>query len=238
MERIIDLEIKFEFGGMKDSIHPAVYQDDRHMVLIDCGFIGFMPTVERAMEEKGLDCSKLTHIIITHQDHDHMGALADFKEKYPQIKIAAGKLEAPYVSGKIKSLRLQQAERLQKNLPPESQQQGIEFCNLLKRVKPVAVDLTLEDGEILEWCGNFIVIETPGHTPGHISLYSDKHRILIAGDAVVLEDGKPAIANPQYTLDMEKAEESMKKIFRYNAHRIICYHGGSVLKQAIERGIS
>lgn len=233
MGRIIDLDIKFQFGSTEDSIHPAVYVDDRNMVLIDCGFIGFLPLVERAMEENGLDCSKLTHIIITHQDHDHMGALIDFKEKYPQLKVVASKAEEPYVSGKIKSLRLEQAEKLQKTLPPDRQQQGIEFCNLLKRVKPVAVDLTVQEGDVLEWCGSFTVVETPGHTPGHISLYSKKDSILIAGDAAVLEDGKPAIANPQYALDRKAAKESMKRILQYDADQIIFYHGGTLSKDTV-----
>jgi len=47
--------------------------------LIDCGYIGYLPAVEQAMLEKGLDCSKLTHVLIIHQDHDHMGAPYDLK---------------------------------------------------------------------------------------------------------------------------------------------------------------
>ena len=35
--------------------------------------------------------------------------------------------------------------------------------------------------------------------PGHISIYVNESRTLIAGDALVIEDKKLAIANPQYT---------------------------------------
>jgi glyoxylase-like metal-dependent hydrolase (beta-lactamase superfamily II) len=46
------------------------------MVLVDCGYTDFLPKLEQAANEKGVDFSALTRIIITHHDHDHMGSLA------------------------------------------------------------------------------------------------------------------------------------------------------------------
>lgn len=46
---------------------------------------------------------------------------------------------------------------------------------------------------------------TPGHTPGHISLYFLQSKTLVAGDAVVIENGVLDIANPQFALDLEAA---------------------------------
>lgn len=43
---------------------------------------------------------------------------------------------------------------------------------------------------------------------------------------MTLENGKPAIANPQFTLDREAAIGSMNKLLGLGAERIICYHGG------------
>jgi hypothetical protein len=51
---------------------------------------------------------------------------------------------------------------------------------------------------------------------------------LITGDAAALENGKPVVANPQYALDLKKAEESLAKIMNYGANEIICYHGGAL----------
>ena len=42
-----------------------------------------------------------------------MGAAAELKEAYPAIKISASDIEAPYISGELKNLRLQQGEALQ-----------------------------------------------------------------------------------------------------------------------------
>lgn len=43
------------------------------------------------------------------------------------------------------------------------------------------VDRPLREGDTV---GDFVVLETPGHTAGHISLWREADRVLIAGDAI------------------------------------------------------
>ena len=185
-----------------------------------------MADIETAMKQEGLDCNDLTKILITHHDHDHMGALADFKQKYPNIRIVASEIEAPYISGEKKSLRLEQAEALLTDAEGEQKVFGEAFCKILKSVKPTGVDITVHGGEFFDWCGGCEILDTFGHTPGHISLYLQSKSTVIAGDAAVLENGRLVIANPQFTLDMEKAAETVDRLLSYDARTIICYHGG------------
>ncbi|MEM5770387.1 MAG: MBL fold metallo-hydrolase, partial [Bacillota bacterium] len=117
-------------------------------------------------------------------------------------------------------------EELQKTLPPEQQDFGKAFCNMLRQVEPVHVDYLLHDGEHLDWCGGCRVIATPGHTPGHISLFMENDSIVITGDAIALEGETPVIANPQFTLDLEQAAKSMEKLLSMKARYYYCYHGG------------
>lgn len=229
MNEIIVLNIKSEFQGIKEEIHPVVLKDDQNMVLIDCAYTGFLPAIEQAMEKENLDCRDLTHVLVSHQDHDHMGALYDLKQRYPQVQIVASKTESPYISGKIKSLRLEQAEAMQAQLPEEQKQFGLAFCQVLKNVKPVVVDLEVSDGDFFDWCGGCTIVGTPGHTPGHISLFIDQQKVMITGDAAALESGELVIANPQFTLDIKEAEKSLDKIIASGAKRIICYHGGTLI---------
>ncbi len=44
--------------------------------------------------------------------------------------------------------------------------------------------MRLADGQRLDLAGGVRVIFTPGHTPGHIALYLERSRTLIAGDAL------------------------------------------------------
>lgn len=226
MNQIIVLDIKFKFSEVEEVIHPVVLKDNQNMILIDCGYTGFLPAIKQAMAENSLNCSELTHVLITHQDHDHMGAAFTLKQEYPQVQIIASKEEAPYISGKLKSLRLEQAEALQMYLPEEHKQFGLQFINVLQQVQPVSVDLVVDDGDTFDWCGGCTILGTPGHTPGHISIYLNESNIMITGDAAALENNNLVIANPQYTLDIKKAEASLQKIMSYNAEEIICYHGG------------
>lgn len=152
------------------------------------------------------------------------------KQKYPKIQVVASEKESPYISGIAKSLRLEQAEAMQAILPEEQKQFGVDFCNMLRKVCPVPVDLAVRGGEVLDWCGGCTIISTPGHTPGHISLYINKKKVLITGDAAVLENGELVIANPQFTLDIKEAEKSFHKIINYAAKEFICYHGGKLLR--------
>ena len=226
MHKLIILEIEMSYGETRDQIHPVILKDDTYCVLVDCSYVGSLVALEEALRQNDISPEEITHIIITHQDHDHVGAAATYRRKYPKVQILASVNEAPYIEGTLKSLRLEQAEQLQKVLPEAMQEFGKAFCNLLRSVEPVPIDQLLSDREQLPFCGGCEVLLTPGHTPGHISLFLPELDTIIAGDAIALEDGRPVIANPQFTLEMENATISMERLLEHPAKQIICYHGG------------
>lgn len=226
MKQLKLLNIEMLYEEIWEELHPVVLKDDTDCVLVDCGYVGSLAKLEEALWQKDVLPEEITYIILTHQDHDHIGAAAAFKRKYPGVKLLASTEEAPYITGLRKSLRLEQAEQLQKVLPEELQEFGRAFCKLLQSVEPVPIDQFLSDGEWLPFCGGCEVLLTAGHTPGHISLYLPEFATIIAGDAIALENGKPVIANPQFTLDMEKATASMQQLLAHPAKQIVCYHGG------------
>lgn len=226
MDQIIALKVPFRFGNVEDIIYPAVLLDDREMVLVDCGYTGFLPQMEKAFGEQGLNCGNLAKIVVTHHDHDHMGALADFKEKYPQIQVLAGCGEVPYIEKLKKALRLEQAERMQAGLPDDQKEFGKAFCEVLKRVKPAFVDSAVHGGDSFGWCGGCEIIDTPGHTPGHISLYLKQWKTVITGDAATVQNGRLVVANPEYADNLGQAQKSLEKLLALDADTYLCYHGG------------
>ena len=225
-DSIIQLTIAMGFGSNEAVVHPTLLRDAHNIILVDCGFIGSLPLLERELRRHGLEANELTGLVLTHHDHDHMGAAAALKRLNPQMNIYTSSAEEPYVSAREKPLRLCQAEEMQQALPPAQQEFGRFFCDMLRRVEPVSVDCVLEDGQRLDWCGGCRVIATPGHTPGHLSLLVENESAIIVGDALALEDGVPVIANPQFTLDMEQARKSMDKLLSYHAAAYYCCHGG------------
>lgn len=226
LNKLIPLEIKFNFDDVENTIFPVILSDEKEMVLIDCGYPGFLPLIQIEAQKKGIDINKLTKIIITHHDFDHMGALAEFKRTYPRVEVFSSLEDEKYVSGKEKSLRLQQAEAIYNKLPEEQKEAAKSFHKLLESIECVKVDACLGDKDSFPWCGGIEIITTPGHMPGHVSIYIKDSKTLISGDALVVENGELAVANPQYTLDIVEAKKSIRKLLNYEIERIICYHGG------------
>lgn len=226
MERIHLLDIEFEYNGQQQTITPVLLQDEQHTILVDCGYPDFMPLLEAAVSRHGISLDTITAVVATHHDMDHIGSLAALKRAYPHIEIIAHELEAPYIDGKAKSLRLEQAESLLHDMPEAAKPQAEQFIRFLQTIKTVSVDRVMRGEERLPGCSGFIVVDTPGHTPGHFSLYHPDSRTLIAADAVVIEDGKLNIANPQFALDLDEAVRSVQRLLQYDIEALICYHGG------------
>lgn len=230
------LEVRFSVGGREDVLYPVVLRHASEVVLVDCGYAGFMPLLQAAMAKHRLSLQDLTGVILTHHDMDHMGCGAELKAAYPALRFYSSAAEKPYLEGTKKSLRLQQAEDLFPCLPDEQKPGALQFQQLLKSVRPVAVNGEIAPGEAIPFLPGVQVIATPGHMPGHISLYVPEQKTLIAADALVYEHDALDIANPQYTLDLPAAIASIEKLQHLDIETIVCYHGG-VVREGVPEGL-
>lgn len=224
--QLIVLEIPFHFEGTANKLYPVILQHKEEMILVDGGYAGFLPRLEEAALQKGLSLEQLTGSIITHHDIDHMGIHYELLQKYPLVKIYAFHKEVPYINGTQKSLRLQQAEAMLPSLPPEYQQGAMDFIELLKTMQPVPVDAVWQAGDEPALLPGIQILHTPGHMPGHISLYHLPSQTLITADAMVIEEGSLNIANPHFTMDMPAAIASIHHLSALPIQKLICYHGG------------
>lgn len=191
------LDLTYVNDGWEQHLHPAVLFGGEDVVLIDCGYPGSLALLE-----------------------------AELKARYPGIQVMASREEAPYISGALKNLRLQQAERMQERLPAEQKAFGIQFCERLRKAPSVPLDGLVSGGDTFDWGGGCEIVATPGHTPGHISVRALDGAFVVTGDAAVTEGQKLAVANPEYCLDMERAQASLEKLARYHSRCYSCYHGG------------
>ncbi|PHA19362.1 MBL fold metallo-hydrolase [Bacillus wiedmannii] len=225
--KIIELPIEFEFNGAKQYIYPSLIIINNELTLVDTGYLNFLPLIEDAILKQGYEMKNLKNIIITHYDDDHIGSLYDFKVKYPYINIMASEIESNYINGEIKSERLVQAEDMLERMPIEEKEFGEWFIQHLKKIRHISVDEKVYDGQMIlnDECQ---IVATPGHTSGHISLYFPNLNCVITGDAAVQDNCELEIANPDFCLDIEKAEESLKRIKNLKAASYYCYHGGKL----------
>ncbi|QQE81156.1 MBL fold metallo-hydrolase [Alicyclobacillus sp. SO9] len=187
-------------------IHPTLLWDNDEAVLVDTGFPGMLSDIKTEMDQAGVPFDRLRKIILTHQDYDHIGGLPDIINALDHtVEVCAHKDDAPYIEGE----RLLIKHDPSRGTPPQAK-----------------VNTLLQDGELLSLLGGLQVIFSPGHTPGHISLYHPESKTLITGDAIVSEEGKLLGPNEKFTPDMSLAWKSIAKFTAFNVETALCYHGG------------
>jgi glyoxylase-like metal-dependent hydrolase (beta-lactamase superfamily II) len=76
------------------------------------------------------------------------------------------------------------------------------------------------------------VIETPGHTPGHISVLDPVSGVLVTGDALTGSDGGVAGPNPGFSEDIDLANASVGKLAGFGYETALFGHGEPVLTGA------
>jgi len=201
--------------------------DEKNLVLIDTGLPNQTELIAEAITQAGFDVKNLTHIIITHQDVDHIGCINELKQLAPKVKVLAHKDEVPYISGSQTPVKL--AARLARfdSLTAEEQEQVKSSQKTFAKIH-APVDEELEDKQVLPICGGIEVVHTPGHTPGHICLFLQKERLMVLGDSANVDAEKGEIIDfyPIYILDMPLAQKSIEKIKTYPIKAALSYHTG------------
>ncbi len=72
------------------------------------------------------------------------------------------------------------------------------------------------------------VVETPGHTPGSISVYDRAGGLMVVGDALNVDGEDVTGPNAQFTADMEEAWASVAKLAGFDFEALGVGHGGAL----------
>jgi glyoxylase-like metal-dependent hydrolase (beta-lactamase superfamily II) len=69
------------------------------------------------------------------------------------------------------------------------------------------------------------IVATPGHTPGHIAVLDEALGVLVVGDALTTNDGRPTSYPIGTTEDMEEAQRSVAKLAALDFETLFVGHG-------------
>lgn len=190
----------------------------RRPVLVDTGFGADAPALMAWLGQRGLHARDLVLVVNTHWHSDHAGGNHAFESGYG-TPIAAQAEEAALVNARDPDAC--RAEWLQ------------------QPVEPYQVARPLRGGDTVSTGGTaWLVVGTPGHTAGHLSLYSAEHGILILGDA--LHDADVGWLNPyrEGPDSLDRAQETVERLAALPARIGLSGHGPPImdLPAALDRG--
>jgi glyoxylase-like metal-dependent hydrolase (beta-lactamase superfamily II) len=224
------LELSNEIMGRKNVIHPTLIWDKDTTILVDAGYPNQLSQLRDTIERTGLPFLKLNKLIITHHDMDHIGGADVLASALPEsLEIIAHTKERKYIQSEICPTKITQLKSQVKVMSPEMK---IMYENLKTGYKnhKIIVNKVVKSGEELPYCGGIKIIYSPGHTPGHISLYIEQSKVLIAGDALFAENGVLTSPPKFFNYNNDLALKSINKFDQYDIRTIICYHGGVYFK--------
>ncbi len=136
----------------------------RRPVLVDTGFGADAPAMLAWLAGQGLHGRDLALIFNTHSHCDHAGGNHLFESSFG-TPIAAQVDEAALVNARDSD--------------------ACRAAWLRQPIEPYQVKRMLQGGDTIgTGAGAWMVVGTPGHTAGHLSLYSAEHGILVLGDAL------------------------------------------------------
>ena len=195
------------------------------LTMIDTGLPYSEKRILRYMASKGWSARDIRRILITHADLDHYGCLAVLRKESGAC-IHASRIEAQAIAkgGSSRPIDRRGQNALQRLL--------IAFFSRIMKSTPVQVDEILTEGQILPILGGLQVVETPGHSPDHLSFFMPSSGILFCGDSM-RSDGSKGLRGSRSRNDWDHAAAgaSVRKQARLGA-QIICPGHGPVIRDA------
>jgi glyoxylase-like metal-dependent hydrolase (beta-lactamase superfamily II) len=201
---------------------------DGRWVLVDTGIPGCAPLIRATARARFGGSGRPAAIVLTHGHFDHVGALETLSREW-DVAVYAHPQEHPYLNGT-------------RSYPPADPSVGGGLMALLSPLFPTSpVDVSErlrplpQDGSVSGMPG-WRWLHTPGHAPGHVSIWREADRMLIAGDAFITTrqesvysavTQKPEMHGPPmyFTPDWNSARQSVQALAALAPETVVTGHG-------------
>ena len=215
------------FYVVGSSVTPVYLLDGPEPVLFDGGFTALTRLYKSGIKEI-LGERSPAYLFLTHSHFDHVGAISNFKDIWPELKIG-GPVHCRRILNKTGAIKLIRDLNIEtkKNL----KKMGIRPLHE-KPFEVFDIDMLIKPGQEIELSGNILIkaINTPGHTWDFMSYWIPEKKILIASEAVGCYESDGYI-QCEFLIDFDSYLESLRKIEKLDA-RILCVGHRAVFTDA------
>lgn len=177
---------EFPIGARTVRFYGIFDELSKTWTLIDCGLAGHPVEVLESGDLEGT----VARIIVTHADADHIGGVAEVVERFPGCEVLCHEFDRAWCEDHdlLVAERYGCAQASYGFSYPEPTRIAFrEACG-----DNFAVTRSLRAGDLLRLGKlNWRILHVPGHSPGHIALYSESKGWLVGGDCV-LGGGPPS----------------------------------------------
>lgn len=177
---------------------------DDGVTLIDAGAAADAHAIRRALMSAGRSPRDIRLIVLTHGDGDHIGGAKALQDE-TGADILAHELELDYIAGHVP-----------RSFPVIKRGFGI----LGRRLGRPTVTRVMSGDRLT--IGDLEVVHAPGHTPGHLVVYSGD--ALIAADALRTGDRFTEVPGPM-TVDRARSRETIRMLADRPVSRAHSGHG-------------
>ena len=217
-----------------ETVNVHLVELDDGFLLVDSGlateecFDALAASLKSGIAGRAVEWSDIRLLLLTHLHPDHIG-LSWKILKLSGARLAMHRVEAEYlglVTTESPAPFFVQAMG-NAGVPEEMQAQMERALRDVRRhYRPHQPDWLLEGGERIPVSeGTLETVWTPGHSPGHVCLYSPRHRYLISGDHI-LETITPNIGwHPNQDM-LANYLDSLELLRPFDVSLILPSHGG------------
>jgi glyoxylase-like metal-dependent hydrolase (beta-lactamase superfamily II) len=209
-------------------------------ILIDSGFAFtpdevIFPYIRKL--GKPLDC--ISWLVNTHASGDHHGGNFVVKNISSNIHILAHNLDSPLINHHETFIKESRGWVEDYGLTnPSVDINDAEFKTLHGPETPV--DISVVGGESLRLGSDWqvVLLHTPGHTPGHLSVYDDKHSAVYLGDAILgsgVPDVKGNLVMPPHYFEVDWYIDSIEKMHALRPKYLLATHYKTIQGDEVEQ---
>lgn len=224
-------EIAADLAFLRVSIANVYFAGNREKwILIDTGVPGHAAAILQAAQARFGENSRPRAIILTHGHFDHAGNAVELARHW-DVPVYAHPLEFPYLTG---------ASAYPRKDPTVGG--AMAFMSRFFPTRTVNVSEVLRDlpaTGVVPGLEGWVALATPGHAPGHVSLWRERDATLVAGDAMATADldswlgvltMNPVISRPvtPFTYDWTAARTSVQSLASLNPFVIAAGHGDPI----------